>query len=82
MALDATQWKELKEKAKGKKKLYFDKSTGKHYLEVCNEEFGDYLYFESDENGETDKYLGYTDEEHSYDREENKLIKLRPGYPS
>lgn len=82
MALDTTQWKELEEKANGNKRVYFDESSGKHYLEVENSEFDDYLYFESDENGETDKYLGYTDSEHSYARGKNKLIDLRPSYPS
>ena len=62
--------------------LYFDVATDKWYLEVVDENYGDYLYYHSNECGEELGYIGYTNAEDSVDGVKGKTMKLDPSIPT
>ena len=50
--LNISRWILDKSRSEYNRNLYFDEDSQKFYLEVCDEDYGDYLYYLSNSYGE------------------------------
>ena len=82
--LNISRWSHVKSRSEYNRNLYFDEDSQKFYLEVCDENYGDYLYYLSNRNGEEIEYIGYTNYQGSADfilqkMKDGFVMKLDPG---
>ena len=75
--LNIAHWEHVENPSLYNRNLYRDTETDKYYLEVCDEDYGDYLYYNS--NAAADEcdwnYIGYTNREGSVDSFKNQNIE-------
>ncbi len=80
--IDCSNWHWVKSMSSYNNNYYYDTlSDVEFYLEECDEDYGDYLYYACDKDGEKLKYLGYTNREGSVENCEGRLV-LDPGMPT
>lgn len=85
--LNISRWTLDKSRSEYNRNLYFDEETQKMYLEVCDEDYGDYLYYLSNAYGEEIDYIGYTNYQGSADfilqnMNDGFVMKLDPSMPT
>ena len=85
--LNISRWILDKSRSEYNRNLYFDEDSQKFYLEVCNEDYGDYLYYLSNSYGEEIDYIGFTNYQGSADfilgnMNEGFVMKLDPSMPT
>lgn len=85
--LNISRWSLDKSRSEYNRNLYFDEETQKMYLEVCDEDYGDYLYYLSNAYGEEIDYIGFTNYQGSADfilqnMNDGFVMKLDPSMPT
>lgn len=85
--LNISRWTLDQSRSGYNRNLYFDEETQKYYLEVCDEDYGDYLYYFSNAYGEEIDYIGYTNYQGSADfilgnMNNGFVMKLNPSVPT
>ncbi len=78
VTLNIAHWEHVKESSIYNRNLFRDTETGKYYLEVCDDDYGDYCYYNSNEAAdECDwNYIGYTNTDGSVDCLKDKNIEI------
>jgi len=80
--IDCSNWHWVKSMSSYNNNYYYDTlSNDEFYLEECDEDYGDYLYYTCDKSGKKLKYLGYTNREGSVENCNGKLV-LDPSMPT
>lgn len=80
--IDCSNWHWVKSMSSYNNNYYYDTlSDVEFYLEECDEDYGDYLYYACDKSGKKIKYLGYTNREGSVENCEGRLV-LDPSMPT
>jgi hypothetical protein len=80
--IDCSNWHWVKSMSSYNNNYYYDTlSDVEFYLEECDEDYGDYLYYTCDKSGKKLKYLGYTNREGSVENCEGNLV-LDPSMPT
>jgi hypothetical protein len=80
--IDCSNWHWVKSMSSYNNNYYYDTlSDVEFYLEECDEDYGDYLYYACDKSGKKLKYLGYTNREGSVENCEGRLV-LDPSMPT
>ena len=73
--IDCSNWHWVKSMSSYNNNYYYDTlSNDEFYLEECDEDYGDYLYYACDKSGKKIKYLGYTNREGSVENCNGKLV--------
>lgn len=73
--IDCSNWHWIKSMSSYNNNYYYDTlSNDEFYLEECDEDYGDYLYYACDKSGKKIKYLGYTNREGSVENCNGKLV--------
>lgn len=73
--IDCSNWHWVKSMSSYNNNYYYDTlSDVEFYLEECDEDYGDYLYYACDKSGKKIKYLGYTNREGSVENCGGKLV--------
>lgn len=73
--IDCSNWHWVKSMSSYNNNYYYDTlSDVEFYLEECDEDYGDYLYYVCDKYGKKIKYLGYTNREGSVENCGGRLI--------
>jgi len=73
--IDCSNWHWVKSMSSYNNNYYYDTlSNDEFYLEECDEDYGDYLYYACDKSGKKIKYLGYTNREGSVENCEGNLV--------
>ena len=73
--IDCSNWHWVKSMSSYNNNYYYDTlSDVEFYLEECDEDYGDYLYYACDKSGKKIKYLGYTNREGSVENCEGNLV--------
>lgn len=73
--IDCSNWHWVKSMSSYNNNYYYDTlSDVEFYLEECDEDYGDYLYYACDKSGKKIKYLGYTNSEGSVENCGGRLI--------
>jgi len=73
--IDCSNWHWVKSMSSYNNNYYYDTlSNDEFYLEECDEDYGDYLYYICDKSGKKLKYLGYTNREGSVENCNSKLV--------
>ena len=73
--IDCSNWHWVKSMSSYNNNYYYDTlSNDDFYLEECDEDYGDYLYYTCDKSGKKLKYLGYTNREGSVENCKGKLV--------
>ena len=73
--IDCSNWHWVKSMSSYNNKYYYDTlSNDEFYIEECDEDYGDYLYYASAKSGKKLKYLGYTNREGSVENCNGKLV--------
>ncbi len=73
--IDCSNWHWVKSMSSYNNNYYYDTlSNDEFYLEECDEDYGDYLYYTCDKSGKKLKYLGYTNREGSVENCNGKLV--------
>ena len=85
--LNISQWSLDKSRSEYNRNMYFDYDSNKFYLEVCDEDYGDYLYYLSHAYGEEIYYIGFTNYQGSADfilqnMNEGFVMELDPSVPT
>jgi hypothetical protein len=85
--LNISRWTLDKSRSEYNRNLYFDEETQKCYLEVCDEDYGDYLYYLSNAYCEEIDYIGFTNYQGSADfilqnMDSGFVMKLDPSMPT
>lgn len=73
--IDCSNWHWIKSMSSYNNNYYYDTlGNDEFYLEECDEDYGDYLYYACDKSGKKIKYLGYTNREGSVENCNGKLV--------
>jgi len=85
--LNISRWSLDNSRSEYNRNLYFDEDSQKFYLEVCDEDYGDYLYYLSNAYGEEIDYIGFTNYQGSADfilqnMNDGFVMKLDPSMPT
>ena len=84
LKLDLCNWKWTKSLSSYNRNVFYDTTTGEWFLEVCDEDYGDYLYYRSDNAGKEGEYIGFTNYEGSFNCVccDKGYLELDPSMPT